>query len=163
MSPKCCCHLSQQKTALFSLSYLLALSGLRIPLGLTIWPLLGSSMEEGLGWSSSPCQGSITPCLNVQQYQGHKGTLSRQAQQGDDKEVCLSQACSTAKASNKMQDHKYAFAHERKGKGPSGSWVLLQVLPLLCIVYHSNQGVKRYWKKDASSSPARRGGTPLHF
>lgn len=102
---------------------LLALSELRIPLGLTTWPLLGSSMEEGLGWSSSPelalARAQSLPLWNGsvnlekgQQYQGHKGILSRQAQQGDNKEVSLSQACSSAKANNKMQDHEYAFAHE---------------------------------------------------
>lgn len=43
-----------------------------------------------------------------------------------------------------MQDHEYAFAHECKEKDLGVPGFYRQVLPLLCIVYHSNQGVKRY-------------------
>lgn len=125
VSRKCCCHSSQQKTAIFSVSYYWLWVNSGSPWG---WlPGLSWGVQWRRAWASIqslPLWNGSENLEKGQQYQGHKGLLSRQAQQGDNKEVSLSQACSSAKANNKMQDHEYVFAHERKEKGPRGSWVL---------------------------------------
>lgn len=85
---------------------------------------------------------------------------NRQTRQGD-KEVSLSQACSSAKA-NKMQDHEYAFAREHREKDLGGSWVLppSAASPSYHVSFKPRCAkILKDRQTDFSSSPAR-GGAP---
>lgn len=86
---------------------------------------------------------------------------NRQTRQGDDKEVSLSQACSSAKA-NKMQDHEYAFAREQR-EGPRGflGSAAKCCLSFLSCIIQTKVCKDTERQTDFSSSPARGGGAPM--